>query len=172
MPRSSSVFNSLPTSPSCSIMPSAYSLSGMPLWPRIDGRTCVRRCIRGIHPDEERHSGMRLTLDKIDCGTGGLVVDRFHALYGQRSGVFDLLFANLAEARIGGRVVGLGGGALQYTSRAEPCGKSGILGIIRILRILFGIQVVEIAEEFVEAMYRRQEFIPISKMVLAELTGG
>src|SRR6266481_1782611 len=46
MLRSSTALSSLPTSPSCSIMPSAYSLSGIPLWPRMDWRTCVNRCMR------------------------------------------------------------------------------------------------------------------------------
>jgi arylsulfatase A-like enzyme len=36
----------------------------------------------------------------------------------------------------------------------------------------FGVQVIKIAKEFVEAMHRRQEFIFIAQVVLAELTGG
>ena len=46
----------------------------------------------------------------------------------------------------------------------------GILRIVGILRLLFGIEVVEVAEELVEAMHRRQKLIAIAEMVLAELT--
>ncbi|MCY1459221.1 hypothetical protein D9M71_766760 [compost metagenome] len=46
--RSSSVFSSLPTSPSCSSMPSAYSLPRMPLWPWCSLRTWVNRCMRVV----------------------------------------------------------------------------------------------------------------------------
>src|SRR6185312_13410635 len=48
MPRSSTALSNLPTSPSCSIMPSAYSLPGIPLWPIISGRTWVNTCIRVV----------------------------------------------------------------------------------------------------------------------------
>src|ERR1700733_8214112 len=127
---------------------------------------------RGVHPDEERLAGSRLTLDEIDRGTRGLVVDRFHALSGQRSGVFDLLFADPAKAWIDRWIIGVGRGAFEHAPRAEPRGKSWILGIIRIFRIFFRIQMVEIAEKLVEAVHSRQIFIAVAKMVLAELTGG
>src|SRR5436190_706103 len=73
MLRSSTAWSNLPTSPSCSIMPSAYSLSGMPLWP---------------------------------------------------------------------------------------------------LRLLLGVEVVEVAEELVEAVDGRQIFVAVAEVVLAELAGG
>jgi hypothetical protein len=38
-------------------------------------------------------------------------------------------------------------------------------------RLIFGIQVIEIAEEFVEAVHGRQEFVAVAEMVLAELAG-
>ena len=39
------------------------------------------------------------------------------------------------------------------------------------LRLILGIQVIEIAEELVEAVHRRQEFVAVAEMVLAELAG-
>ncbi len=39
-------------------------------------------------------------------------------------------------------------------------------------RILHGVEVVEVAPELVEAVHRRQKFIAIAKMVLAELPRG
>jgi hypothetical protein len=40
------------------------------------------------------------------------------------------------------------------------------------LRLLLGVEVVEIAEELIEAVHRRQEFVAVAEMVLAELAGG
>ena len=40
------------------------------------------------------------------------------------------------------------------------------------LGLILGVQVVEVAEELVEAVNGRQEFVAIAEMVLAELSGG
>jgi hypothetical protein len=47
--------------------------------------------LRGVHPDEERLAGGVLPLDEISRGSRGLVVDRFHALFRQRTRIFDPL---------------------------------------------------------------------------------
>ena len=39
-------------------------------------------------------------------------------------------------------------------------------------RLILGIEMVEVAEELVEAVHGRQEFVSVAKMVLAELSGG
>ena len=39
------------------------------------------------------------------------------------------------------------------------------------LRLVLGVQVVEVAEEFVEAMHRGQELVAVAEVVLAELAG-
>jgi hypothetical protein len=44
--------------------------------------------------------------------------------------------------------------------------------IVGQFRFFLGVQVIEVAEEFVEPVHGRQVFIPIAEMVLAELTGG
>jgi len=41
-----------------------------------------------------------------------------------------------------------------------------------VLRVLFGIQVVEIAEELVEAVIGRQILVLVAEVVLAELSRG
>ncbi len=46
---------------------------------------------------------------------------------------------------------------------------SGVLRVVLVLRFLFGIEVVEVAEELVEAVRRRQEFVAVAEVVLAEL---
>ena len=38
-------------------------------------------------------------------------------------------------------------------------------------RLILGVQVIEVAEELVEAVNRRQKFVAVAKMVLAELPG-
>ena len=46
-----------------------------------------------------------------------------------------------------------------------------VLRIVRVLGLLFGVEMVEVAEEFVEAVQRRQVLILVAEMVLAELAG-
>jgi len=44
--------------------------------------------------------------------------------------------------------------------------------VIELFRLFFRVEVVEIAEPFIEAVHCRQELVAIAQMVLAELTGG
>ena len=46
---------------------------------------------------------------------------------------------------------------------------AAILRVVGILRLLLRIEVVEVAEEFVEAMHRRQVLVAVAEMILAEL---
>jgi hypothetical protein len=48
----------------------------------------------------------------------------------------------------------------------------GILRVVGILGFLFRVEVVEVPEEFVEAVNGRQIFIPVAQVVLANLRGG
>ena len=104
-------------------------------------------------------------------GIGELVVDRFHSLDRQRAGVLDLLLADLSELRIDGGVIGVGGPAVQHATRTELLAEPGILGIVGVLRLFLGVEVVEVAEELVEAMDGRQELVEVAEVVLAELPG-
>src|SRR5690349_16210780 len=47
-----------------------------------------------------------------------------------------------------------------------------LLRIVRMRRIFHPIEVIKIAEEFIEAVDRGQEVILVAKMVLAELSGN
>ena len=89
-----------------------------------------------------------------------LLVDGFHALLGQRAGVRDRLPA-LAV-----------GQAVEHAARSELLLEFRILGIVRQFRFFLGVEVIEIAEEFVEPVHGRQIFVAIAQMVLAELAGG
>ena len=91
---------------------------------------------------------------------GDLLVDGFHALLGQRAGVLDRLPA-LAV-----------GHAVEHAARSELLLELRILGIVGQLRFFLGVQVIEVAEELVEAVHGRQVFVAVAEMVLAELAGG
>src|ERR1700678_455752 len=68
----------------------------------------------GIHPHEERLPGLHLTLNKIGGRIGSFIIDSFHALLGQRTGIFDPLLSDPTKAGIDGRIIGGGGGAFEY----------------------------------------------------------
>src|SRR5262249_14397297 len=60
------------------------------------------------------------------------------------------------------------------TQRTEPFAKVRKILRVRVigqLRLLLGVQVVQVAEELVETVDRRQIFIAVAEMVLADLRG-
>src|ERR1700722_1396239 len=61
---------------------------------------------------------------------------------------------------------------MEHAARAKALLKLGHLRIVRVLGLLFGIKVIKVAKEFVEAMHRRQEFVLVAQMILPELTDG
>ena len=83
------------------------------------------------------------------------LVGGLHALAGHRAGVLDL-------------AVGEG---VDHTPRAELLLELGILRVVVGLRLFLGVEVVEVAEELVEAMIGRQVLVAVAEVVLAELTG-
>ena len=87
-----------------------------------------------------------------------LVVDRFHPLLRQRPRVLDLLSAPAVRP------------GMQHAPRAKELLELRILGIVRVLRFLFGVQMIQVAEKFVEPVQGRQKLVPVSEMILAELT--
>ena len=101
-------------------------------------------------------SACDLPVDEVDGGGRGLVVDGLHALAGQRAGVLD----------------GAVGGGLDDAARAELLAEGRVLRVVEVLRLLLGVQVVEVAEELVEAVGGRQELVLVAEVVLAELAGG
>ena len=109
---------------------------------------------------------------KSSAALHGLVVDGLHALLGQGSGVLDLLLPYLAEARIDGWVVRVGRESMQHAARTEFRSERWVLRIVLVLGLLLGIQMIEIAEELVEAVQRRQKLILVAQMVFAELASG
>ena len=105
-----------------------------------------------------------------ELGVAGL-----HALLGQRAGVFDLLLADAAPARLLGGIVFFGGPGVHDAARAEDLlevGEVRLRRIVHILRLLLGVQVIEVAEELVEAVGGGQVLVLVAEVVLAELAGG
>ena len=86
--------------------------------------------------------------------------------------VLDLLLADLAPARINGGIVGGGRKRVEHVARAYLRPEGRVLGVVEAVRVLHRVQVIEIAEELVEAVHRGQELVAIAEVVLAELAGG
>ena len=61
---------------------------------------------------------------------------------------------------------------MQHAARSKLLFEFRILGIVRQFRLFLGVEVIEIAEKFVEPVHGRQKFVAIAEMVLAELAGG
>ena len=112
-----------------------------------------------VPPAEERLAVRVGLLDELQARVEELLVHRLHALDRQRSGVLDLL-----------RAVWIGP-AVQDAARAELLLELGVLRIVRVLRLLLRVQVVEVAEELVEAVGGGQELVAVAQVVLAELAG-
>jgi hypothetical protein len=85
-----------------------------------------------------------------------LLADRRHALCRQRARVFDL------AVRV----------RMNNASRSVPFFELRILRIEIALGLFLGVEMVEIAEELIEAMIGRQMLVMIAEVVLAELTDG
>ena len=122
-----------------------------------------------IEPNEEGLLVSVRAVDEVDRGGEELLVDGLHALLGERPGILAFLLAPRAEARIVAQRVGGGGHALQDAARTELRSEGGVLWIIGMLGLVLGVQVIEVAEELVEAVHGRQELVAVAEMVLAEL---
>lgn len=103
-----------------------------------------------LNPGKEWFTGFHLTRHKVVVGGQGFFIHGAHTLHGQRTGIFDFAVS----------------GTLNYPARAKLFAEVGIFRVIRIFRLFFGIQVIEIAKELIETMCSRQEFIAIAKVVL------
>ena len=115
---------------------------------------------RRVEPGEEGPVGPMRAVDEVQRASQEFLIHRFHPLHGQRAGILDALGA--VRVRPG----------LQHAARRELAAEFGVARVVRVFRLVFGIQVVEAAEELVEAVHRRQMFVAVAQVVLAELAGG
>src|SRR5580704_6559413 len=126
-----------------------------------------------VEPYKEGLAVVVLPLDKVFGGGSKLVVAGLHPLLGERAGVLDPLFADAAPTLLLRRVVFVGGPAFQDTARRDSLSELRevlLREVIVHLRLLLGVEVVEIAKELVEAVIRGQVFIQVAQMILAELS--
>ena len=143
---------------------------------RVAHRLVFRRQVRDdvharrIEPEEERLVVGLGLVDELEREVADFVVHGFHPLGIERSGVLDLLFADLAPARIHGRVVDVGRPRMDHVARTDRVQQLLRIGGVR--RIFHRVEVIEVAEEFVEAVHRRQKLVLVAEVVLAELAGG
>ena len=154
MPRSSSALSSLPTSPSCSIMPSAYSLPGMPLWPRIDSRTCVKTCMRVVFI-QVKNGLLAFACLLMKSIAAAVVSSSMVSIRLLVSGpVSSSLLADRPQC--GCRSDRQCRSPCIVTPRGEFALDVGrvVLRPVRALGFFLGVQVVEVAEELVEAVLR------------------
>ena len=138
---------------------------------------CIDVHARRVVPDEEGLAILFGLFHEIlgefeDMVIHGLhvVLDAFGGMRRQRTFVYDLLLADLAPALLHGRVIPVGGPGVEQVTRAIFFSLRFRHG--RCKRILHGIEVVEIAEKLIKAVQRRQVFVEVAEVVLAELPGG
>ncbi len=131
--------------------------------------------VGGVEPEEERGPCAGLAIDEVEPVLEDLVVDRLHPLLRQRPGVLDPLAAHAPVPLVLGVVVGVGRPRVQDAARAEALVEARevlLRGPVGRLRLLLGVEVVEVAEELVEAVDGGQVLVEVTEVVLAELPGG
>src|SRR6266699_5083722 len=107
----------------------------------------------GIEIAEPRRIGPVLAVDEVERSVEELLVHRLHARGVERAGVFDGLLAYPAVGRINGWIVAIARLALENSARPELRAETLVLRVIGVLRLFLRIKVVEVAEEFVEAVH-------------------
>src|ERR1700688_3121419 len=110
----------------------------------------------GVVPQEERFLGCCGTVYEIERGSDHFIYDRLHTLAREWASVFDRLLPNLAKPWIGRRIVFVRCEAVEHATRTKPRSELRSLRVIRVLRLLFGVEVIEVAKKFVEPVNRRQ----------------
>ena len=135
---------------------------------------------RRVVPDEKWLAAGLGLVDEIRCVLSRMTSSTVSMLYlmpvdrvrRQRAFVDDLLLADLAPARIDsvGSSVSV---AKECTQVARTDRSLQVLRVVGIPeRVLHRVEVIEIAEELVEAVHAWQIFVAVAEMVLAELPGG
>src|SRR5580765_1008643 len=124
-----------------------------------------------VVPTEERLPGLGLPLDEVDCSSRSLIIDRFHSLLGERTGILDGLLPNSPPAWMFSGIVLIRGLGPKYAARPEHFLEL-VARVGPLFRLFVGVQVVEVAEELVEPVHGRQVLVPVPEVVLPELSGG
>ena len=127
---------------------------------------------RRVVPEEERLICLGLLFHPLQGFCGDFLVDGLHALLGKRTGIYDRLLSDSSKASVRGGVVNISRFAMQDAARPEHRLKLRVFRIIGKFRLLLGVEVVQIAEEFIEPVNGRQKLVAIAQVVLAKLARG
>src|SRR5210317_1356896 len=87
-------------------------------------------------PYKPGFAGLFLALDEIDGSGDGFIIDRFHALFSQRAGVFN----SSVSIRT------------YYTAWTKLFTELRILGVVLVFRLFLGVQVIQVTEKFIETV--------------------
>jgi hypothetical protein len=123
-----------------------------------------------IQPEEERLALRSGLIEELEGVSENFVVHRLHAPGTKLARVLDPLLADLAPARLHGRVVDVGREAVDHVARTD--GRLEVLRIVGMARVLHRVEVIEVSVKFVEAVHGRQELVQVAEVVLAKLAGG
>jgi hypothetical protein len=123
-------------------------------------------------PDEPGFIVPGVLFDEFHSPIDELLISRLHPLSSERTGVLANLFAHRAEARIYGLVILIRRYAVQYTAGPKPFPEFRIFGVIGVLRLFLGVQMIEVSVEFIEPMHRGQILVSIPQVVFPVLSGG
>ena len=129
------------------------------LLPHVGAKVHARR----VPPAEKGLLGRGLALDEVLCRVIGFIVDRLHALLCQWSKIFDDLTAF---------AIGLGLDHATWPEDFAKClavGQDHVAGIVLVLRLFLGVEVIKAAEELIESVHGWQVFVAISLVVFSEL---
>src|SRR5262245_50517229 len=113
---------------------------------------------RRVEPDKKWFAVLDGFIDEFLFGVVDLHVNGRHAFAGERAGVLNLLSALAVGPRV------------QHPARAVLLFELRVFWVIISLRLLLGIQVIEIAKELIETVYCWEVRVPVAKMILSELT--
>src|SRR4030095_9873236 len=124
----------------------------------------------GVEPHEERLLVPACAVDEVARSLKELLVCSLHALLVEGAGVGAVLLAPLAESRIFAWRLDGRRRAPEHAARAEAQLELCALRVVRVLRLVLGVEVVEIAEELVEAVHGGEELVAVPEMILAALS--
>ena len=101
----------------------------------------------------------------------GTAIGRASGVWPRRERAFvrELLLADLAPARLLGRIVGVAGEAMHQITRADRVTNGRVRRVGIPVGIRHGVEVIQIPEELVEAMHAGKVLVQVAEMVLAEL---
>ena len=124
-----------------------------------------------VEPDEEGLVALAHLVQVFQRLVEHFAIEGLHALARQLAVLFDLLLADAAKDRVHGRVIHVGRPGVQNVARTILLQVVRVLlaGVSELLRLLLGVEVIEIAIPLVEAVDGRQELIAVAQVVLAEL---